>query len=95
MAADRRKVPEEALREQCAALGPGNGDQFTQALKKPGLSFICEVKKASPSKGIIAEEFPYVRIAEEYEAAGAEAISCLTEPKWFLGRDEYLKEHHG
>jgi indole-3-glycerol phosphate synthase len=92
VAADRRKVPEEALREQCAALGPGSGDQFTQALKKPGLSFICEVKKASPSKGIIAEEFPYVRIAQEYEAAGADAISCLTEPKWFLGSDRIFQE---
>ena len=92
VAEDRAKVPEEALREACEELGPGNGAAFTWALRKPGLSFICEVKKASPSKGIIAEDFPYVRIAREYEAAGAEAISCLTEPKWFLGSDGIFRE---
>ncbi|MBR1892862.1 MAG: indole-3-glycerol phosphate synthase TrpC, partial [Lachnospiraceae bacterium] len=56
------------------------------------ISFICECKKASPSKGLIAEDFPYVDIAKDYEKAGADAISVLTEPKWFLGSDEYLKE---
>jgi len=90
--ADRRRVPEEALRDQCAALGPGNGEAFVQALEKPGLSFICEVKKASPSKGVIAEDFPYVEIARAYEAAGADAVSCLTEPKWFLGSDDIFRE---
>ena len=65
---------------------------FENALKKPGLSFICECKKASPSKGVIAEEFPYLQIAKEYEAAGADCISVLTEPKWFLGSDRYLRE---
>ena len=90
--ADRRRVPEEELRDQCAALGPGNGKAFVQALEKPGLSFICEVKKASPSKGVIAEDFPYVEIARAYEAAGADAVSCLTEPKWFLGSDDIFRE---
>lgn len=65
---------------------------FEEALKKQGLSFICEVKKASPSKGVIADKFPYLEIAMEYESAGADAISCLTEPFRFLGRDEYLDE---
>ncbi len=65
---------------------------FEEALKKPGLSFICEVKKASPSKGVIVDKFPYLEIAMEYESAGADAISCLTEPFRFLGRDEYLDE---
>ena len=65
---------------------------FEKALKKMELSFICECKKASPSKGIIAEEFPYLQIAREYEAAGADCISVLTEPKWFLGKNEYVKE---
>lgn len=65
---------------------------FEKALQKPGISFICECKKASPSKGLIAEDFPYVEIAKAYEDAGADAISVLTEPKWFLGRKEYLKE---
>ena len=65
---------------------------FYQALKKPGMSYICEVKKASPSKGLIAPEFPYLEIAKEYEAAGASAISCLTEPFYFMGSDTYLRE---
>lgn len=65
---------------------------FEKALAGPGMSFICECKKASPSRGVIAEEFPYLQIAREYEAAGASAISVLTEPKWFLGRDRYLEE---
>ena len=65
---------------------------FEKALKKDGISFICECKKASPSKGIIAEDFPYLDIALSYEKAGADAISVLTEPKWFLGSDEYLSE---
>ena len=64
---------------------------FEEALGRPGLSIISEVKKASPSKGIIAEDFPYLEIAKEYEAAGADAISCLTEPERFRGSDEYLK----
>lgn len=56
------------------------------------IAFICECKKASPSKGVIAEDFPYLRIAKQYEKAGAACISVLTEPKWFLGSDEYLRE---
>jgi indole-3-glycerol phosphate synthase len=66
--------------------------RFYSALKKPGLSFICEVKKASPSKGVIAEDFDYLKIAREYEAAGADAISVLTEPEYFLGDDSYLEK---
>lgn len=70
---------------------------FEMALKKKGISgdkvtFICEVKKASPSKGIIADEFPYQAIASEYELAGADAISVLTEPIYFKGSDRYLSE---
>ena len=65
---------------------------FQRNLKKEGIQFICEVKKASPSKGIIAEEFPYLEIAKEYEKANAAAISVLTEPEYFLGKDEYLTE---
>lgn len=66
--------------------------EFEKTLSGKELSFICECKKASPSKGVIAEDFPYIQIAEEYEKAGADCISVLTEPKWFLGRNEYLKE---
>lgn len=65
---------------------------FEQALHRPGISFICECKKASPSKGLIAPEFPYLQIAKEYEAAGADCISVLTEPKWFLGSNNYLQD---
>ena len=65
---------------------------FEKALRKPDVSFICECKKASPSKGLISEDFPYLQIAKDYEAAGADCISVLTEPKWFLGSNEYLRE---
>lgn len=65
---------------------------FEEALKKSYVNFICEVKKASPSKGIISEEFPYRQIAKEYEAAGASCISILTEPDYFLGSNTYLSE---
>lgn len=65
---------------------------FLEALRKPGMSYICEVKKASPSKGLIAPDFPYLEIAKEYERAGASAISCLTEPFYFMGSDTYLHE---
>lgn len=87
----KKKIPLERIRDQALALDKGNF-VFEKALKKPGISFICECKKASPSKGVIAEYFPYLEIAKAYEAAGAEAISVLTEPKWFLGSDGYLKE---
>ena len=67
---------------------------FRDNLAKPGISFICEVKKASPSKGLIAPDFPYIEIAKEYEAAGASAISVLTEPFYFQGSNEYLTTIH-
>ena len=69
-----------------------DGFVFEQILKQPQMTFICECKKASPSKGVIAPEFPYLEIAEDYEAGGAGAISVLTEPTRFLGRDAYLRE---
>ena len=65
---------------------------FEHALRGSGISFICECKKASPSKGLIAADFPYLQIARAYETAGADCISVLTEPKWFLGSDKYLLE---
>lgn len=83
--------PLEDVKTEALSMPKGNFE-FEMVLKKDGLSFICEVKKASPSKGLIAPDFPYLKIAKEYEDAGASAISCLTEPKWFLGKDEYLKE---
>lgn len=90
-----KKIIAEHPLEEIKALAlsmPKGNFEFEKALQGDDLSFICEVKKASPSKGIIAETFPYLQIAKDYEAAGASAISCLTEPKWFLGSDKYLKE---
>ena len=94
---DKKQIPFFHMRNEAerlaAELPKGNRPKlfpFYQTLKSPGISFICEVKKASPSKGVIAEEFPYLEIAKEYEIAGASAISCLTEPYYFQGKD--LKE---
>lgn len=66
--------------------------RFENALKKGGLSLICEIKKASPSKGVIDAAFPYIKIAQSYESGGADALSCLTEPRWFMGSDEIFEE---
>ena len=72
---------------------PQNYDfPFEKALRLNGIAFICEVKKASPSKGIISHDFPYMQIARDYMAGGAAAISVLTEPEFFLGSDEYLHD---
>lgn len=89
---EKKKIPLAMLRRQAEEMPHSEAFLFKRALASEDISFICEVKKASPSKGVIAEEFPYLQIAKEYEAAGASAISCLTEPYWFLGKDEYLKE---
>lgn len=91
VSAAKEKRPAEEMRRLALSLPKGDF-AFEEALKKPGVSFICECKKASPSKGLIAPDFPYLKIAEEYEAAGADCISVLTEPKWFLGSDRYLQE---
>lgn len=89
----KKEVVSAAVMERMAeGMNPDTGFPFHEALRKEGMSFICECKKASPSKGLIDPAFPYLRIAWEYEAAGASAISCLTEPKWFLGSDDYLRE---
>ena len=85
------KTPLSNIRREALALPKGDFP-FERALSGPGLAFICECKKASPSKGLIAPDFPYLDIAKDYAAAGAEAISVLTEPKWFLGSDEYLRD---
>ena len=85
------EVSAEEIADRALSLPVGTF-AFENALKKDGISFICECKKASPSKGLIAPDFPYLDIAKEYEAAGADCISVLTEPKWFLGSNEYLKE---
>ena len=91
IASAKANVSLSVIRQQAYALPKGTF-AFEHALKKSGISFICECKKASPSKGLIAPDFPYLQIAKEYEEAGADCISILTEPKWFLGSDNYLKE---
>lgn len=99
MAAEEQQLPTAELERRARAMAAAELERdgkfafpFQAALAAPGLSFICEVKKASPSKGVIAEDFPYLDIARAYDAAGASAISCLTEPKWFMGHDGYLHE---
>ncbi len=87
----KKKISLEEIKRQALSL-PKSSFAFENALKKTGISFICECKKASPSKGLIAPDFPYLQISKEYEAAEADCISVLTEPRWFLGSDEYLKE---
>jgi indole-3-glycerol phosphate synthase len=91
----KQAAPFEQTQKKALALADKERSEpfpFERAISMPGLSFICEVKKASPSKGVIAAEFPWLQIAREYEAAGAAAISVLTEPDYFLGSDQYLKE---
>ena len=101
VAEQKKKVPLEEMKRQAldiVARETDNGSSpyskfpFRDNLAADGISFICEVKKASPSKGLIAPDFPYVAIAEEYEKAGANAISVLTEPYFFQGSDSYLQQ---
>lgn len=89
----KRRIPLGELKARAAGMPKhktGEAYPFERALARPGMSFICEVKKASPSKGVIAKDFPYVEIAREYQAAGADALSVLTEPYFFQGADAYL-----
>ena len=92
VAQEKKSLPLPRLRAQAEEMDASTGFPFAQALAAPGMCFICEVKKASPSKGLIAPDFPYLDIAMDYQAAGAAAISCLTEPYWFQGSDRYLRE---
>ena len=93
IAEEKTRTPVSVLMERIKPEAPEM--TFREALKKEGMSYICEVKKASPSKGLIAPDFPYLDIAREYEEAGASAISCLTEPYYFQGADRYLEEISG
>lgn len=86
------EIPLSEVRSAAERMTANDDFSFDRALSGGDISFICEVKRASPSKGIIAEDFPYLQIAEEYEAAGAAAISCLTEPFWFKGSDAFLRD---
>ena len=82
----------ERMQEIAMSMAKDSEMGFLKAVEKPGLSLICEVKKASPSKGVIDPEFNYLAIAEDYACGGADAVSCLTEPEWFLGSDAIFSE---
>lgn len=88
----KKNISLNKIKREALALNINNDFPFEKALREEGMSFICEVKKASPSKGLIAKDFDYINIAREYEKAGASVISVLTEPKYFLGNNKYLKE---
>ncbi len=92
VAYNQNRVSLEQMKAAAAILNADTGFPFEKALRGPEINFICEIKKASPSLGLIAPDFPYVQIAREYEQAGAAAISVLTEPEYFLGSDRYLTE---
>lgn len=92
VAESKKNIDITQMRRMAEEMDTNTDFPFTKALRAEGMSFICECKKASPSKGLIAPVFPYVDIAKQYEAAGASCISVLTEPKWFLGSNDYLKE---
>ncbi len=91
-AEEKKKVSPDEMKARAFSMNTDTGFPFEKALSGQDIGFICECKKASPSRGLIAPDFPYVRIAQEYEAAGASCISVLTEPKWFLGSNEYLRQ---
>ena len=88
----KRNKPLSQLKEEVSKLDINDDFPFKEALKDPEIAIIAEVKKASPSKGLIAEDFDYIKIAKDYEQAGASAISVLTEPYFFKGSNDYLKE---
>lgn len=95
VARKKGEVPFEEVREKAVQLAKNEGVfafPFEKAIAKEDISFICEVKKASPSKGVIAEDFPYLDIARDYERAGADCISVLTETDYFKGNDQFLRE---
>lgn len=89
--ADKQAVSPDEM-ERLARSMPAGDFPFEKALCAPGISYICEVKRASPSKGIISPDFPYLEIARDYESAGAAAVSVLTEPEYFQGSDRYLTD---
>lgn len=89
---DKNNITFDTMKHLAQAINQNTGFPFEKAITEKGIHFICEVKKASPSKGIIAEDFPYTEIARDYEEAGASCISVLTEPDFFKGSDVYLTE---
>lgn len=92
IAIEKKSLPLSKIKQRALMMGNSSGFPFERALSSSEMSFICECKKASPSKGLISSEFDYLQIAKDYEASGASCISVLTEPRWFLGQDRFLSE---
>ena len=88
----KRSISLEEIRLKALSMCSNADFPFENSLRGDDIAFICECKKASPSRGVLAEEYDYLQIAEEYENAGADCISVLTEPEWFLGDDKHLRE---
>lgn len=88
----KQNISLEQMKRAAEEMKTDGSFPFEEPLRREGVAFICEIKKASPSKGVIAPDFPYVEIAKEYERAGADCMSVLTEPDYFMGSTEYLKE---
>ena len=95
IAKEKKEKNIESLKLEVLNISLGEKFFFEESLRVKDFSFICEIQKASPSKGVIVEKFPYIDIAQEYETAGASAISVLTEPNFFKGNDKYLKDISG
>jgi indole-3-glycerol phosphate synthase len=89
---DKARLSLAQIKELAQAMPNKGNYPFRKALSSPTLSYICEIKRASPSLGLISEDFDYLQIAKDYQAAGAAAISCLTEPYYFQGNDSYLQQ---
>lgn len=89
---NKARLPLEQLKKEASCCNRATGFPLEKALRGEGINFICEIKKASPSQGLLTADFPYLQIAREYEEAGAAAISVLTEPEYFLGNDEHLRQ---
>lgn len=92
IAIEKKSLPLSEIKQRALMMENSSGFPFERALSSSEMSFICECKKASPSKGLISPEFDYLQIAKDYEASGASCISVLTEPRWFLGQDRFLSE---
>lgn len=88
----KKRLPLQQIAASARRCNPETGFPLEKALRREGINFICEIKKASPSRGLLAAHFPYLQIAGEYEQAGAAAISVLTEPQFFMGSDEHLRQ---
>lgn len=89
---EKKQVPLIELKQQAQQIPNRDSQTIINKFLEPKLHFIGEIKKSSPSKGTIVDDFPYMKIAQEYQDAKIDAISILTEPTYFQGKLAYLKE---